>query len=279
MKISIASDLHLEFSDIDLKNVDSADVLILAGDILCAEPLYTHKSIPANLKKLGKNQKHALAFRDFIGRVSKEFPHVLVVAGNHEFYGGKWVKTLSTLREEYSHYPNIHFLEMDMKVICNTTFIGGTLWTDLNRGDPLTTFHVKEKMNDYKVIRNDDAGFSKLRPINVIERHRKTLGYFKIALDISTSKNVVVVSHMAPSFHSVGPDYKHDYIMNGAYASNLEDFILDNPKINLWVHGHIHTENDYMIGDTRIICNPRGYVGHDRASNEEEPFLLKTIEL
>lgn len=36
MKVSVASDLHVEFGDIILKNEDSVELLILAGDI-CAQ--------------------------------------------------------------------------------------------------------------------------------------------------------------------------------------------------------------------------------------------------
>jgi hypothetical protein len=39
----------------------------------------------------------------------------------------------------------------------------------------------------------------------------------------------------------------------------LSEFILDHPQIRLWTHGHTHHAFDYQIGDTRIVCNPRGY--------------------
>ena len=39
MKIAIASDLHLEFGDLDFENTDGAEVLILSGDILVVEDL------------------------------------------------------------------------------------------------------------------------------------------------------------------------------------------------------------------------------------------------
>ena len=39
MKIAIASDLHVEFGDIDLVNEQGADLLILAGDIVMLKDL------------------------------------------------------------------------------------------------------------------------------------------------------------------------------------------------------------------------------------------------
>jgi hypothetical protein len=58
---------------------------------------------------------------------------------------------------------------------------------------------------------------------------------------------------------SCHPQYAHDYIMNGGYHSDLSDFILDHPQIKLWTHGHTHHPFDYVIGSTRVVCNPRGY--------------------
>ena len=40
MKIALCSDLHLEFEDIDLKNTEGAEVLVLSGDIMIAEDLH-----------------------------------------------------------------------------------------------------------------------------------------------------------------------------------------------------------------------------------------------
>jgi Icc-related predicted phosphoesterase len=69
----------------------------------------------------------------------------------------------------------------------------------------------------------------------------------------------VVVTHHAPSKASIKPQYAGDHLMNGAYSSDLSEFILANPQIKLWTHGHTHDVFDYMIGSTRVVCNPRGY--------------------
>ena len=58
---------------------------------------------------------------------------------------------------------------------------------------------------------------------------------------------------------STHEQYKSQYLMNGAYSSDLSEFILDHPQIKLWTHGHTHHPFDYVIGETRIVCNPRGY--------------------
>ena len=52
MKIALASDLHLEFADIILKNTDGADVLLLAGDICVAKDLIEDGSAFAEKSKV-----------------------------------------------------------------------------------------------------------------------------------------------------------------------------------------------------------------------------------
>jgi hypothetical protein len=66
--------------------------------------------------------------------------------------------------------------------------------------------------------------------------------------------------------------------MNGGYSSDLEQFILDYPQIKVWTHGHTHDTFDYMIGQCRVICNPRGYVGYEERAQEFDPTIGFDIE-
>ena len=269
MKITVVSDLHLEFSDIVLDNVQGADVLVLSGDIVIAEDLHDHKHVEEHTRDfgvpgLGKRQETALRCRNFFKRVSNTFKNVVYVAGNHEFYHGRWHASIDHLREEVAPYPNIHFLESDSVKIDDVTFVGGTLWTNLNKGDPLTLHAVRDMMNDFKLIRDDSRGFCKLKPASTVDRHRRTLEYIRqVILNVRERQNVaervVVVGHHTPSFQSCDPMYANDYLMNGAYHTDLSEFMLDHPEIVLWTHGHTHHCYDYTIGSCRVVCNPRGY--------------------
>jgi predicted phosphodiesterase len=280
MKIKVVSDLHLEFGDITIDNAEGADVLVLSGDICVADDLdrnipdynpYT----PGAVDKLGKRQASAIRYLKFFDRVSAAFPHVVYVAGNHEFYHGKWAKTLEILRETCAKYPNIHFLECDVIKLDDVTFIGGTLWTDMNKGDPLTLHAVGDMMNDFSIIRNDEKGYTNLRPAHVIPRHRKMVDYIRTVIEGKFDEKFVVVGHHAPCRLSIHDYYKNDYIMNGAYASDLSDFILDHPQIKLWTHGHMHNPSDYMMGETRVVCNPRGYVGEEHLSDFNPNLIIE----
>ena len=217
-----------------------------------------------------------MRFRDFLKRVSFEFPHVVYVAGNHEFYNGRWKESLTHLREECGKLPNVYFLERDIKVISKVSFIGATLWTDCNKGDPLTLHSLSDMMNDYRIIRNDEHGYTKLRPAHSMHRHQQTLSYLKAVLPDMKDKKVVFVGHHAPTTNSIHEKYRRDFLMNGGYASDLSEFILDNPQIALWTHGHMHDPSDYMVGNTRVVCNPRGYAGHDP---QADMFELKILDI
>ena len=265
MKFALCSDLHLEFQDIDIRNTENADVLILSGDIMVAQDLYEYPNTHSNdtIPDLSHKQERAQRFRDFLKRVSNEFPHVVYVPGNHEFYHGYWYKSLKHLCDECSNFPNIYFLERGIKVINDVTFIGATIWTDCNKGDPLTRNFLEEVMNDYRLIRNDKQGYGKLRTIDTINRHNETVTYIKHKLAENVDKKVVIVGHHAPTSQSIHPRYVRDKEMNGGYSSDLSELILDNPQIALITHGHMHDPFDYMVGPTRILCNPRGYSGHD----------------
>lgn len=281
MKLQIVSDLHLEFSDVTIPNA-GADVLVLSGDIMLAESLYKNVAEdfdpykPGAIAAINRRVSMSARFLDFLRRVSEAFPHVIYVAGNHEFYHFRWFQTLEVLKEVCDRFPNVYFLERDCKKIDDVTFVGGTLWTDMNRNDPLTLHSVRDMMNDYRVIRNDKAGFTSLKPADTAVRHAQTLGYIKSVIAERHDERFIVVGHHAPSKVSTHAKYQNDYLMNGAYSSDLSEFILDHPQIKLITHGHTHHPFDYMIGETRIVCNPRGYEGYEDASGWDP---LKIVEV
>ena len=119
----------------------------------------------------------------------------------------------------------------------------------------------------------EDATFC---PEDAVEDHKKMKEYIKFMIEGRFDTKFVVCGHHAPSRLSTHPRYIHDELMNGGYSSSLDEFIMDHPQIKLWTHGHTHEDFDYMIGSTRIVCNPRGYIHYeDRADN----FNLKTVEI
>jgi len=282
MKIQLVSDLHLEFADINIQNLNGADVLILSGDICVAQDLHDHIAADFNpysqgaFADLNRKQQRVQRFRDFFKRVSFQFTNVIYVMGNHEHYHGKFDRSRQYFLDEFAKLgiTNIHLLDNDTKEIDGVHFVGGTLWTDMNKGDPMTVHAIETMMNDFRVIRIANEDFRKFLPSRAIREHIKTKQYIKVVLEgLPEDARVVVVGHHAPSTMSIHEQYKHDTLMNGGYASDLSEFILDRPKIKVWTHGHMHQCFDYTIGDTRVLCNPRGY--HDENPEFNPNFIFE----
>lgn len=253
MRIQIVSDLHLEFGPIEIKNA-GADVLVLSGDICVAKDINRPDGYDI-MEESPRSRK----VKHFFTMLSLEFPHVVYVMGNHEHYHGSIddsKKILTDMLEELN-ILNIHIMENQFVTIDDVVFAGATLWTDCNKEDPVTLFDLRRMMNDYQIIK---YGEHSLFPADTVEFHKKTLEFLKNV--VAENNKVVIVGHHAPSKISTHPRYKNEVTMNGGYSSDLSDFILDNPQIKLWTHGHTHESFDYMIGSTRIVCNPRGYFGH-----------------
>ena len=171
---------------------------------------------------------------------------------------------------------NVHLLDNECVDIGDVRFVGGTLWTDMNKEDQLTLYHMQSMMNDYRQItmfNQVKSAYHRLTPERTVEEHKKTRDYIKTVVGNDPNKKYVVVTHHSPSKASTHPRYADDTIMNGAYSSDLSDFILDHPQIKVWTHGHTHDTFDYMIGDTRIMCNPRGYSGYEHRAEDFDPTL------
>jgi len=270
MRVAICSDIHLEFGDINLQNTDNADVLILGGDICVAADI--GKPDPHNFLEGSRGNR----ITDFFKRCSFQFPHVIFIMGNHEHYNGDFAKSKNKLQSmiESNMLSNVYLLDKETKVIDDTTFIGGTLWTDMNNEDPITLFHMKSMMNDFRCVMN--GGNRRFLPDDAVIDHREMLEYIRIMVEGKHDTKFVVVGHHAPSKLSTHPRYRDEEIMNGGYSSDLSAFILDHPQIKLWTHGHTHEDFDYMIGSTRIVCNPRGY---DNYEERAERFTLKYVNV
>jgi Icc-related predicted phosphoesterase len=277
MKIALVSDVHLEFGDLEFDNDHGADVLILGGDICVASDM-TQRD-PNNImgEEYRSNRFHA-----FFQRCSERFSHVIFIVGNHEHYHGDFTKTVPHFKDVLGHLPNLHILEKETFVLDDVTFIGGTLWTDMNRRDIRTLHEISRMMNDFRCVDHsaklaDQRGWGgRFTTTDAANDHDAMVAFIKTTVEANPAGRYVVVGHHAPSRLSTHPRYAHEAIMNGGYSSQLDDFILDHPQIKLWTHGHTHEDFDYQIGSTRILCNPRGYVNYEERADS---WQLVTVEV
>lgn len=274
MRVAICSDVHLEFGTATIANSENADVLVLAGDICVAEDLKRHPQDVAEVnKRTSPRLINAMEYRQFFRECARQFKTVLYVLGNHEHYDGHYDESYAIIKAALAEIsPRFHLLEQGAVTVDDVVFVGGTLWTDMYRGDSLATYHARERMNDYQCIRVASKGYRKLQPSDTMSDHWKTEQFIRTVAENNRAsgepKPIVVVSHHAPTSMSLNTAYRGD-LLNAAYYSDLSDLILDNPEIKLWVHGHLHNASDYWVGDhTRVVCNPRGYYGEQHTDRE-----------
>jgi len=271
MKINVISDLHLEFGDLTLPG---GDVLILSGDVVEAKNLkladFTPEIIALNERTGVKSHRYMKFFYEECAK----YKDVIYVMGNHEHYGFRFDKTYDHLKQSLP--ANVHLLEKEYIELHGTVFIGATLWTDCNNADAITMYTLKYGMNDYRTVQNfypEKGLYHKLTPEFTYADHVKAKQFIDQTAEKFKDRNIVVVTHHAPSRLSIDERFKADLHMNGGYASNMEEFIMDHPNIKFWTHGHTHNQSDYMIDQCRVICNPRGYAGYEQRSVDFDPTV------
>jgi Icc-related predicted phosphoesterase len=246
MKIWILSDLHLEYADLRRPlAIPDADVCVMAGDLCRA---------PANgVHWLAKHIAHAMP--------------CVYVAGNHEFYKGSIREGLEDGKTAAAEFPVVHFLENDQVIIDGVRFLGATLWTDfrIQGSSELAMHHARERMNDFRYIAKQRNPWQRFVPETAYRMHQQSREFLDTALKSDPIKTVVVTHHL-PYARSIPSRFEGD-LLNASYASDLSS-IIDDFQPALWVHGHTHDSCDYRVGDTRIICNPRGYETENNAFDQ-----------
>jgi predicted phosphohydrolase len=233
MKVRVLSDLHLEFNDDFYLDIPEGDVLVLAGDI-CLAADYDN-------------------YHPFFEQCVAKYNKVFYVMGNHEAYHSSIEDTRRILKEKLPKEISLLDNRSEYYLPEKVHFIGATLWTNFNNLDIDLMQDASQYMNDYHLI----DGFT---PEKALQEHLNTHEWFERCIPTLKKGKVIVVTHHAPSQSSV----KGRYIdSKGCYGNDMDSFIQKNSSISHWIHGHIHHNNDYMIGDCRVISNTRGYFGQE----------------
>lgn len=171
-------------------------------------------------------------------------PRYFSVLGNHDYYGGS--------------FQDAH-ADVFQTEVNNLKIAGATLWTDIR---PDRWFDFREYMMDYRNIK----GMNYDRYMNAHKTHHDFL--------FNADADIWVIHHL-PSFASVHEEYRNSS-GNDFFATELSLKILDMKKPpKLIVHGHTHRRMDYMLGDTRVICNPRGYPGENEWYKNYQPVYVE----
>ena len=282
MKLQLFSDLHLESQPQFLASPQAqcapgADLLVLAGDI----GSYQNGSL------LQDADFGLAAFSPLQGWPTP----VLYLPGNHEYDGMDFDQAHARLRETCERLGMV-WLEREVWLAPWTDragkpvrFIGTTLWTDFDALCPDTSHSPSQLTQQLKAR---DKAFRAanfyLRKTNttrngmpflaeaVREHALQCQAWLSDALAQPFVGTTVVVTHFAPSLRSADPRY--GLVPGTAGFCNALDDLL--PQAQWWLHGHLHTPQDYLHRGCRVVANPLGYA----RKNEQGLFQAgSTIEV
>ena len=282
MKARLVSDLHIDVNrdgNFGFRHKE-CDVLFIAGDIA------------------GDYRRE----EKFLNGLATDLTcPIFVVAGNHLGYDyyknqaleGLWEikpnpldgEKLWSIKHIKKNVPeNVHYLDNDYVELENYIVFGGCMYSDykLYPNEDLSKRSGEMYLNDFRYVRIHDKKLNVVRPINTDDYqnlHKKFVQKLKKCIK-ETDKDIIVLSHFAPSIQSISNKYldQGNVYLNASYASNMEDFILQNERIKYWHHGHVHDSFDYMIGQCRVICSPYGYSGREQKISPKK-WYGKEIEI
>lgn len=243
MKFHVVSDLHLDHDlDFGLRFLEDtfpegigADV---DGLIVAGDWLSLH------------NHTRSAAI---LGYLAGRYREVFIVPGNHEYWRARPLAVTKSLNLIVKDHPNITaFDKPSVVVVGGVKILGGTMWYPKPKVDT-------PPFVDQIRVRCSIDWFSKQ--------------YYRFINLLDESKPDVVISHHMPSYGSCAPQFLGD-LYNHYFISPQDERIMAlQPK--LWVHGHGHTPFDYRIGNTRVVCNPRGYPHEHKARAVYKPLVLE----
>jgi Icc-related predicted phosphoesterase len=251
-RLFFVTDIHLKISEaVGFSRpfvIPYADVCVIAGDV-------TDQMI------LGM---------EWVAKVIGAHMPVVMVLGNHDYYGQDMpdAKRKASIK---ARELGINLLDDNEVQVCGVRFVGGTLWTDFRLFERLHNPPLYTRDYCIKAVRNDLADYVEihanevldgvmsrpLTPRDTVRCHERTIAYINEALSRPFGGPTVVVTHHAPHPRSVHHRFS-DRPSSAAYASDLT-WLMERHKPEFWLHGHVHDSFDYVVGDTRIICNPMGY--------------------
>jgi predicted phosphodiesterase len=274
MRIQLFSDLHLErYPDFQPQFAPDVDVVVLAGDIGSYQPGTRLHTADFGLERFSPSRPG--------GPCSK----VLYVPGNHEFDALEFDETYTRLRETCDRL-GITWLEREVVTLGRVRFVGTTLWSDfeaLARKESSMIKQLKLLAKAYRAANYYLSTNTTLKlgePVlaeGIREMSLECQAWLRHALAVPFDGTTVAVTHFAPSLLSADPRYGLTPGTAG-FCNTLDDLF---PLVDVWMHGHLHCMNDYVVAGRqdeqpwtcRVVANPLGYL----SKGEQEAFRQNLI--
>jgi Icc-related predicted phosphoesterase len=258
MKIALVSDLHIEFRQAVPALNPAADLIVLAGDC--------HSRLDSLELAAHYRREHGVP--------------VIVLAGNHEFYGADIDQLLLELRARAAALDGVHFLENERLELGGVRFLGCTLWSDCALSGPDRTAFHRDKaaaiVPDFRLIQ---LGGERFTPADAAARSDTSYRWLAAELAAPFAGKTVVITHFSPHRAAIHPHFlKPGSDELTPYFTRDCAELMQRHAPAAWLFGHTHGSVDLMVeGGTRLVSNQRGYPDEPPTYTRFDP--LKLIEL
>jgi predicted phosphodiesterase len=276
MRIQLFSDLHLErYPDFQPQLAPDVDVVVLAGDIGSYQPGSRLKTDDFGLERFSPL------------RLGSSGPKVLFVPGNHEFDSLEFDETYLRLRETCDRL-GISWLDREVVTLGRVRFVGTTLWSDFDALAASQSNVTRQMQARTKAYRAANYYLSKnttlklgqpLLAEGIREMSLECQAWLRDALSVPFDGATIAVTHFAPSLLSADPRYGLTPGTAG-FCNALDELF---PLANVWMHGHLHCMNDYVVkGEKdgrawacRVVANPLGYLSKGEQAAFRENLIIE----
>ena len=208
---------------------------------------------------------------------------VVYVPGNHEYDNLEFDDAHARLRAACERL-GITWLEREVLLWDRVRFVGTTLWADFDAlvqpedlvaSSPARMLKAREKAfraaNFYLRKTGATRGGEPLLAEGWREQALLCQQWLRQALAEPFDGTTVVITHFAPSLHSADPRYGLTPGTAG-FCNALDDLLA---KAQLWVHGHLHCQQDYVANGCRVVANTLGYAAKGEQEGFREQLLVQ----
>ncbi len=276
MRIQLFSDLHLErYPDFQPVFGADIDVIVLAGDIGSYQSGSRLQSADFGLERFSPLRPGATCST------------VLYVPGNHEFDSLEFDDVYARLRASCDRL-GITWLDREVVVKDGVRFVGTTLWSDFEALVDADSTPTKQLQALTKAFRAANYYLSKNTTLKLGEpvlaegiraMSLECQAWLRAALSAPFDGPTVAVTHFAPSLLSADPRY--GLTAGTAGFCNALDELL--PLAKVWMHGHLHCLNDYVVTGNegehpwacRVVANPLGYLSKGEQAAFREHLVIE----
>lgn len=274
MRIQLFSDLHLERYPAFAPHIlPDTDVVVLAGDIGSYQPGSRLETQEFGLERFAPAT---------LGRPDLR---VLFIPGNHEFDALDFDATSARLQATCARL-GITWLDREVVVLDGVRFAGTTLWADFDALASRETDLAKQLQQRNKAFRAANYYLAKNTTLKdgeqVLAEGLRAMSldcqaWLRDTLATPFDGKTVVVTHFAPSLLSADPRYGLTPGTAG-FCNAMDDCF---KGADLWLHGHLHCMNDYVVEgrdgphswSCRVVANPLGYL----SKGEQEGFRPELV--